>query len=1261
MAQSATVDPTISALLAMMKDQMYQNRELLLAVQQSGSGTRTTGAHGDTTRTSDKPINSKDAPRLLAGSTLNDFTRWLERWEDYVVCQHLNAQSREAQVAALRVCFDDDLLRFVRQGVIVVNSTATVTEYITSIKEYIRAQQNPLLDRIKFFQRTQEVGESFDEFYASVKELQVSCDFSSDDTCDTCVRRHAESLRDKVIVGVSDQDTRHKLLACKKPTLDEVVNMARAEEAAKCSQNDLNSGTSVNAVSKMTAYKKQQKHTPTQLTHSDKKCTKCGRAWHADIADCPATNIVCLKCNKKGHFAKWCKSKECGIKSIQAGLVQVQGCFSSDQRIDTKIESDSNICGQVKFRDDTGSDIDTIGVNELHALGGSSEDLRPVQMPVFSADHSKLEVVGKVPVRISANNTTTHSELYVIQGVQQPLLSKQSLKALGYLPKDWPNGIDSHMSVNNTSLSPEVLREQLLREYQDVFDMSNLKTMFTEPVHIVLKEGAVPFCLNSARPVPFAYRDQVKSQLDDMVAQQIIEPVSEPSEWCHPIVLADKKGTTEKRVTVDMTMLNKQVQRKVHHSNSPKDVLNTMTASTIFTTMDAYKGYWQVPLTEESKRLTTFITPWGRFRFLRNTMGYVSGGDEYNERMDQAIGAIANIGKVVDDVIVYDRSIEEHAARLREILDKCREFGITLSSRKFVVAKSEVVFCGYNVSKDGWRVDDSKVSTIRNFPRPQNRTDLRSFFGLLQQFASFSPHISKLSEPLRANLKEKHLFQWDANHDTAFEAVKAELVKSPVLTCFDPSLPLRLETDASRVGGLGFVLLQNEHDSWKLVQCGSRFLSDAESRYAMIELELLAVAWAVSKCSLYLSGREFELITDHRPLIPILNTYSLNQIENERLLRLRLKLQNYVFVAQWRKGKDNVSADALSRSPVHDAKAEDELAESDVPTTCNALSTFDQMQAAQIRDAAVNDIEYITLIETVISGFPKSQSDLPTCLMPYWTSQMELSVFEGIVCKGARIVIPRSIRQKVLHYLHSSHQGIERTKQRARQIAFWPGMNREIENIVRTCTKCCTYKPSQPSEPLVQAEIPELPFSSTCTTDLFSCGGKQWLVYADITSGWTSVGNMGRSASSLSVVDTLRSWFTDVGVPSTITSDGGPQFGSRKFREFCEEWGITHNMSTPHYPRSNGRAEAAVKCVKSLLIKTATLRGFDLTAFHRGLLELRNTPTIGGLSPAQILYGRPLKSFVFASMKSFADQWQKPLAAAQNDASQRRLKSKIVP
>ena len=262
-------------------------------------------------------------------------------------------------------------------------------------------------------------------------------------------------MRDKVIVGVSDQDTRHKLLACKKQTLEEVVNIARAEEAAKSSQNDLNSGTSVNGVKHMSTYKIRQKYTPTQATYNDTKCTKCGRASHANITDCPAINIVCLKCNERGHFAKWCKSKECGLKSIQAGLVQVQRCFSSDERINISVQSDSNICGQVKFRDDTGSDIDTIGVNEYHALGGSNEDLKPVHMPVFSADHSKLEVIGKVLVRISANNITAQSELYVIQGVQQPLLSKQSLKALGYLPKDWPNGINiSPISVNITSTSP---------------------------------------------------------------------------------------------------------------------------------------------------------------------------------------------------------------------------------------------------------------------------------------------------------------------------------------------------------------------------------------------------------------------------------------------------------------------------------------------------------------------------------------------------------------------------------------------------------------------------------------------------------------------------------------------------------------------------------------------------------------------------------------------------------------------------------------
>ena len=239
-----------------------------------------------------------------------------------------------------------------------------------------------------------------------------------------------------------------------------------------------------------------------------------------------------------------------------------------------------------------------------------------------------------------------------------------------------------------------------------------------------------------------------------------------------------------------------------------------------------------------------------------------------------------------------------------------------------------VDFCGYQVSEDGWVVDDAKVLAIADFPIPANRTDLRSFMGLVNQVSEFTPKLAELTAPLRGLLKTSNEFTWTANHTSAFNATKTELVSPPTVAFYQLGLDLRLETDASALRGLGFVLWQRHGEQWRVVQCGSRYLSDAETRYAVIELEMLAVVLALHKCRLYLSGTKFEIVTDHRPLVPILNSYSLDQIENPRLLRLRLKAQSFQFHVSWRKGTENVFADALSRNPVDIPTPEEEFGES---------------------------------------------------------------------------------------------------------------------------------------------------------------------------------------------------------------------------------------------------------------------------------------------------------------------------------------------
>ena len=569
-----------------------------------------------------------------------------------------------------------------------------------------------------------------------------------------------------------------------------------------------------------------------------------------------------------------------------------------------------------------------------------------------------------------------------------------------------------------------------------------------------------------------------------------------------------------------------------------------------------------------------------------------------------------------------------------------------MTKSKFEFAQPQVEYCGYSVSNEGWTVDPAKISALRSFPVPANRTDLRSFFGLVQQFADFSSSISKNAQALRPLLKEHNRFVWDSTHQEAFEATRKELCQPPILTFYNPTADLRVETDASRVGGLGFVLYQKHDDSWQLLQCGSRFLTDAETRYAMIELELLAIVWALKKCELYLAGRRFDLITDHRPLIPILNTYTLSQVENPRIVRLLLKIRSFVFTASWRKGSEHKVADAFSRAPVEKPSKEDEYGEEDAVGSVavrgvNLLGeeTKNSLQLEELKNHCNLDSQFRELEKVIIEGFPATQSELHVSLRPFWSVKEHLSVENGVILMGCRLYIPQSLRMRVMSDRHASHQGIERTKRRARQIVYWPNINNDIRNVVLSCEKCVAYLPSQQAVPLIQVEVPKLPFQSVAT-DIFTHSGREYLILTDRTSGWTCISDTGRSTSSEDVIKVLRSWFPYVGVPSILTSDGGPQYKSKKFRVFCKRWYIKHEMSSPYYHQSNGCAEAAVKTTKRLIQKCSNRGGLDLEAFHKGLLELRNTPNNTGRSPAEILFGRPLSSFVYASAKSFSPDWR---------------------
>ena len=421
----------------------------------------------------------------------------------------------------------------------------------------------------------------------------------------------------------------------------------------------------------------------------------------------------------------------------------------------------------------------------------------------------------------------------------------------------------------------------------------------------------------------------------------------------------------------------------------------------------------------DSQELTTFITPYGRFQFLRAPYGISSISEHYNRRMAEAFEGLPGYRRIVDDVVIYSDADKSHADHVRRFLQRCAEQKISLNPEKFEYGQEQDKFAGFILSNKGYQIDPEIVRAIAEFPSPSDCTELRSFCGLVNQLTSFTDKLSTILEPLRQLLSTK--VDWDAKLEHAFRLAKKALVSAPVFAYFDVSKPTWLYTDASRLHGLGFVLMQQQSDkSWHLVQAGSRMLANTEKRYAVIELEALDVSWAIKKCHTFLAGiPNFQVVIDHKPLVPILNSKQLGEIDNPRLQRICMRIILYQFHTSWIKGKDHGMADVLSRAPLKGQSVETQSSYDD--TFCIKSVVLSEIVATglnfrheEVKSAGKEDQEYQELYQIIQNGFPEEKGNLPEGLRKYWAVKHRLFIVDDIILLGCRTLIPKSLRKKML-------------------------------------------------------------------------------------------------------------------------------------------------------------------------------------------------------------------------------------------------------
>ena len=961
-----------------------------------------------------------------------------------------------------------------------------------------------------------------------------------------------------------------------------------------------------------------------------------------------------------------------------------------------------------------------------HTMGLSNADIFPVTLTMRGAIAENLGVKGGIVADITATDMSgsvrrTKQIVYLSDSVNKAFLCKEALVGLGALPSNFPaipetpTDVTASVSSNTvpqcdcprrpddppplpTCLPPglEAIPEHVpaLKEWiVDYYGASSFNTcehqplrmMQGEPMRLYVDPDARPLTVHKPAQVPIHWQERVFQDLERDIRLGVLErvPPNTPVTWCSRMVVAAKADGSPRR-TVDLQHLNRHSVRQTHHVESPFHLADRVPQNTFKTVTDAWNGYHSVPIHPDDRHLTTFITPWGRYRYQVAPQGFLASGDAYNQRFDAIIADFPDKVKCVDDTLKWTFSIRDSFFQLCKWCDLTYRGGVTLNPPKTQFAQEVVEYAGLEITPTNVRPSPKFIDSIDCFPTPKDISGARAWFGLVNQ-GSYAFAMAKRMQPFRHLLKPSVKFEWTDELDSLFQESKAMIIDEMKegVRLFDITRTTCLCTDWS-VEGIGFVLKQKYcscqpvtpaccPDGWKLCLVGSRFTTPAESRYSPVEGEALAVVYALHQTRYYILGcKNLVVATDHKPLIRILDDKPLTDIPNRRLLNLKEKTLPYSFTIIHVSGKTNLGPDAASRYPTHVGEptdlpcepasvpdphcdhdtADDTSLASAAYSTLNAVS--DMVTWAMVRESTASDLVLQQLMLTVQNGFPSHARELGPDLRPYLKYSESLSCVDGVLLLGERIIIPQSLRQHVLSALHSAHQGVRMMIARASDCVFWPNMTTDIAAIRDSCAHCNRIAKSNPMQPPADPPQPDYPFQQVAC-DYFQYMNTDYVVLVDRYSGWPMVFKSEGGANAL--VRHLRETFVTFGIPEEITSDGGPQFTAGVTQAFLEAWKVHHRKTAVANPHANSRAEIAVKTVKRLLMANVGSSGsLDTDGFQKAMLTYRNSidPETKA-SPALILFGRPIRDAIPIPLGRYCphDTWRETMTFREKALAKR--------
>lgn len=1165
-----------------------------------------------------------------------DVLLYLER---FALFAEINAIEEDSKVRYLLTLIGPEVYKVLKDLCVPdAPSTKTFDELDALLQGHYTPVKLVSVERLKLRQRKQLPSESVSAFILALKAGARDCEFGA---------ALDENLRDQFICGLRDVRISRRLLGETDLTFTRACEMALSMEVATSECNWLQgSAPEVQAVtvsrsgnrgggqSGSDLYKSDgrssqrqsfQKPAPSrkerdQRSGGNKECYRCGSLEHPQH-ECRARFYTCYGCKKVGHTRKMCRqspqqpsssvstsTSSRGVHEVALGSsVEKKGAEEFPDYIQTVLTGNHGsreACHlslrvedtAMEYEVDTGAAVTLISKNHWKGIG--EPPLQPTSLSLRAVNNQVIGVMGKVEVQV--NDLPQKLVCIVVEGnLRVPLLGRDWLQIL--LPK-WKD-----LFILNVGC--EQFIERLKADFPNVFALDN--TAINEfSANICVRPGTVPVFQKPYR-VPYALKGVVEKEINQLVSRGVLEPVRH-SAWASPVVVVPKPNGGIRLCCDYKRTLNPNLLRDVYPLPTIEDIFSTLADGKCFAVIDLSNAYQQLLLSESSVEVMTVNTSMGLYRVKKLPFGVATAPMIFQSVIDQIISGIEGVTAYQDDVLISGRDEEQCRSRVLEVFARLSTYNVKVNESKCQWLVSECQYLGHKLSPTGISPTVDKVEAITNAPPPKDAEALQSWLGLVNYYHQYLPNAATVLAPLNNLTKKNVRFKWTAECQSAFEATKELLVQSSGLSFYDPKKDLVVTCDASPYGVGSVLSMVDGEGVEKPVFFHSATLTPTQQNYSQLEREALSIIVALRRFHKYLYGRRFKIRTDHRALQFIFDpAKNIPAMTAAKLQRWAIQLSAYDYTIEYVRGSSIGNADGLSRNPLPCLVDIGHINGFSVGEMDDLLTT------SLLRSSTHEDEELAQVVRCLNHGWsPKDQKN--PVLRPYFLLRVELSVEEGILLRGHRVVIPKVLREQVLGTLHEGHPGVSRIKLFARGLVWWPGIDNSLEAKVASCPTCQSTRASQSVR--TQAVWPRAArFWDRVHIDFFEKDKVKYLLLADAYSGWLECWIMSKTDAQ-AVIAKLRTCFAAFSLPKVVVADNGPPFASEELTCFFKRNGIQFIHSPPYHPRSNSHAERGVRVCKEMLKR----EGLDCrlpagqAQLDNVLLNYRVTPRADGVSP----YGR---------------------------------------